>query len=117
MHTYVLLFRRNRQQPLAPTDELRLKQSVAFWVEQKIDAGHRLVPHSLSPEGHHVGPHSDLVRSDDLMVSGLLFFVADSYEQAVRVADSHPATDFGFSVEMRAWSTPNRAAVAAANAA
>ncbi|WP_363796412.1 hypothetical protein ABU614_13535 [Lysobacter firmicutimachus] len=117
MNTYVMLFRRNRQQPLAPADELRMKQNIAFWVEQKIDAGHRLVPHSLSTDSHHVGPHSDLVRSDDLLVSGLLFFVADSYEQAVRVAESHPATDFGFSVEMRAWSTPNRAAVAAANAA
>jgi hypothetical protein len=109
MNTYVIVFRRGRA-ALSETEQQQLGQAIGPWAAAQNEAGYRLEPRLLTAEARHYGPHAALAEADALPVTALLFLDARDLDEAARVAQSHPGMHYGFSIEVRAWSGPQRAA-------
>jgi len=109
MKNFVILF---RQGPRVPTaDELALRQQqVAAWARSQNAAGHQLEPRILEPD---VLPRSGGAGAEARPVTALLFLQAGDLAQAAEIAESHPATRFGATVEVRPWASPVAPAAAA----
>ncbi|MGO4261845.1 hypothetical protein [Lysobacter sp. TAB13] len=107
MNTYVILFRRPRA-ALDDAEQQRLNQAVGPWAAAQNQAGHRLDPHLLAAEGRYRGPQTAATQAEAPPVTALLFLHARDLDEAARVAESHPGLDYGFSVEVRPWSAPQR---------
>lgn len=112
MNTFVILFRRP-DPALTDSDRQRLNAETAIWAKSCSVAGHALDPRILSAERATRGLDS-AVPAEAQTVSALLFLRADDFAAAVRVAETHPGLRYGFSVEVRPWTSPALAAQAIA---
>lgn len=101
MQTYVILFRKAGP---APTDAERRQvgAEVAPWAQALNAAGHELVPHILAAESAHCGEPVDAAPP----VTALLLLKAHDFDEAARIAATHPGTRYGFALEVRPWASP-----------
>ena len=101
---FVIIF---RQGPLLLTDadKQHRAEETAIWAAHQNEAGHKLDPHILAPEGAHCGPRSS-AETDVWPITALLFLEAHDLNQAAHVAESHPALRYGSDVEVRPWAPP-----------
>ena len=104
MNDFVILFRQGPR-TLTEADLARRQQEVSAWARAQNAAGHRLEPRILAPDMLRPGFDSDAAR-DVHPVTALLFLQADDLADAARIAESHPASHFGASVEIRPWASP-----------
>jgi hypothetical protein len=100
MKDFVILFRQGPH-TLTEADLASRQLKVSAWARAQNAAGHRLEPRILAPPG--IGGDALL---DAHPVTALLFLQADGLAEAARIAESHPAIDFGASVEVRPWAPP-----------
>jgi len=108
MKSFVILFRQGHRQ-LTETELKSRTEETRAWARQQNDAGHKLDPHILAPEGQWIGPDGTggpVPATDAGTVTALLFFEARDLAQAVEVARAHPAVRYGASVEVRPWAPP-----------
>jgi hypothetical protein len=106
MKTFVVIF---RQGPgtLSDSNKQRRTEETAEWARHRNDAGHKLDPRILAPERAHRGPEGTSTNGAiTTLITALLFLEAHDLDEAVQVAESHPALRFGASVEVRPWTAP-----------
>jgi hypothetical protein len=108
MNQFVLLFRQSS--PLSEADQKRRAEDVRDWARQQNTAGHKLDPRILSERKQRIGPNgkSDSPnQSDEAPLTAILFVEARDFDEAVKIAGSHPALHYGvISVEIRPWTSP-----------
>jgi len=102
MKHFVIIFRQGPR-TLTETDLARRQQEVSTWAQRQNAAGHKLEPRILSPEVARPGTDQ---TTDAWPVTALLFLEARDLAEAAIVAETHPANQFGASVEVRPWTSP-----------
>jgi hypothetical protein len=102
---FVFLFRRGSR-TLSAEEQSQLSLEIRTWAKQWIDEGYRLDPRALSQESFWVTP--DDAGMGERPVTNLLFLTAKDFDDAVRVAKSHPGARYGTEIEVRAWAPPNQ---------
>jgi hypothetical protein len=108
MKQFVLLFRQGPGQ-LSEADQKRLAEQVLEWAQRQNSEGRKLDPRKLGDEVRRISPSGGISASEETEVqplSAILFLEARDFEEAVRIAESHPGLKFGASVEVRAWAVP-----------
>lgn len=100
MNPYVILFRQTAA--LSEADRQHRAQATAPWARRLNEAGHQLQPYILGADCELRGP--DAARGD--AISALLFLQARDLAEAARIAESHPAVEYGAQVEIRPWAPP-----------
>jgi len=105
---FVLIFRR-KAGGLSLADQRKLTEQVGPWAAQQEAAGHHLDPHILGAQSLRIAPghrRNLAPPSGDDKIGAIMFLEAKDFDEAVQVADSHPALEFGASVEVCPWSPP-----------
>ena len=108
MKHFIFLF---RQSPtaLSKADEQRRADEVFEWAQQQNSQGRRLDPRKLGKDIHRIFPSGLLhatCECDVESLSAILFLEAHNFDEAVRIAESHPGLKYGASVEIREWAPP-----------
>src|SRR5882672_2520453 len=111
MKDFVIIFRQGPR-TLTEADLARRQEEVSAWARAQNAAGHKLEPRILSPEVRRSGDtgRGDGTGPDGWPVTALLFLQAGDLAQAAAIAQTHPATGFGASIEVRPWAPPAIAA-------
>jgi len=103
MKTFVIIFRQGPP-ALTDADRLRRAEETGVWARHQNEAGHKLDPRILAPEGEHRGPEEP--TAGKWPVTAILFLEARDLEDAAQVAESHPGLRYGANVEIRPWTPP-----------
>ena len=115
MKHFVIIFRQGPR-ALSKADLERRQQAVSAWAREQNAAGHKLEPRILAPDVVRPGPAGEHDGTSEAWpITALLFLEASDLAEAARIAGSHPAKDFGVSVEVRPWAPPVVPAAAAAD--
>lgn len=105
MKTFVILFRQSPRE-LTPADLAARQREVSAWAARVNADGHQLEPRILEPATVRPAPGPSGAGEGAWPLTALLFLHAADLDEAARVAASHPAVQFGASVEVRAWQAP-----------
>jgi hypothetical protein len=101
--SFVFIFRKGKR-TLSEEEEKRRTEEVRAWALQEAKA-HELEPRILGDESYYLGD-SDKGSSSDGTVIALNFIKAEDFDEAVKVAKSHPGLRYGVSIEVRPWADP-----------
>jgi hypothetical protein len=104
MKQYVLIFRQGSRK-LSPEERSQLSLEIRAWAKQRIQQGYSFDPRALSQESCWITP--DNAEKGERPVTNLLFFAAKDFDEAVRIAKTHPGARYGTEIEVRAWAPPN----------
>ncbi len=105
---FVLIFSR-RPGALSLADQRKLAEQVGVWAAKEEAAGYHLDPHILGPQSLRIGSdhrRGPALQTADGSIGAIMFLEAKDFDEAVQVADGHPALQFGASVEVRPWAPP-----------
>src|SRR6266516_5035082 len=97
--------------PSVPSDAEQKQRSaeVVAWVKQQIADGRKLEPRVLATE-HDLVVSEENKSSASTYSGGTLvainFFEAKDFEEAVKIAKTHPGLRYGLSIEVRPWTDP-----------
>lgn len=105
MKQFVIIFRQSPR-TFTPEDLARRQQEVSEWARAQNAAGHKLEPRILAPEIDRPGAADNGVGAGAWPITALLFLEAADLSAASGVAASHPARNYGVSVEVRPWAPP-----------
>jgi len=113
MKSFVLIFRQGANS-LSDADRKQISTKMPGWAAQQRDSGRKLDPRILADGPSQIlkGGEISAPASDQRPLTALLFIEAEDFQEAVRVAESHPGLSFGVSIEVRAWTPPVPAPVA-----
>jgi hypothetical protein len=113
MTHYALLFHFARA--LTPEELKQRALDIGVWVQHVTALGITLDPRNFeAPEatftlqGNHVVAHS---APADPSLTNIVFFDAESKEQALNIARIHPGLEYGATLELREWLSPREAAI------
>jgi hypothetical protein len=114
MKSFVLIFRQGAK-PLSDDDRKQINPQMPGWAARQRESGRNLDPRILAegPSQTLSGHGASAPASVERPVTALLFIEAEDFQDAVRVAESHPGLGYDISVEVRAWAPPVPAPVAA----
>ena len=101
---FVLIFREGRK--LSEQELKDRTEAVRNWALQHVRT-HSLEPRILADESYQLG---DGAANHGRQVTALNFIEADDLKQAVKIAETHPALDYGVAIEVRPWRDPRAAA-------
>jgi hypothetical protein len=104
MGQFVLLFRPGSRK-LSPEEHSQLSLEIRAWAKQWTQEGHSFDPRTLSQESFWITP--DNAGKGERPVTNLLFLTAKDFDDAVRIAKTHPGARYGTEIEVRAWAPPN----------
>jgi len=104
MKQFVFLFRPGARK-LSPEERSQLSLEIRAWAKQWIQEGHSFDPRELSQESLWIT--SDNAGKGERPVMNLLFLTAKDFDEAVRIAKTHPGAHYGTEIEVRAWAPPN----------
>lgn len=105
MKQFVLIFRQGSKK-LSPEERSKLSLEIRAWAKQWIQEGYSFDPRALSQESFWITP--DNAGNGERPVTNLLFLTAKDFDDAVRIAKTHPGARYGTEIEIRAWAPPNQ---------
>ena len=107
MKSFVLIFRQGSK-PLTDDDRKLIALNMPAWAAELRSSGHNLDPRILadSPSQTLHGHGTNASATAERPVTALLFIEAEDFQDAVRIAKSHPGLGNDISVEVRAWAPP-----------
>jgi len=106
MKQFVLIFRRGSAGQVSPEEQARRTAEIRAWARKWIDEGYSFDPRQLDDETYRIAPDGDNDEAGERTVLNLLFFTAKDFDDAVRIAKSHPGVGYGRHIEVRAWTVP-----------
>ncbi len=100
---FVLIFRQGTRKLSADEQKART-EAVRNWALEQVKQ-HNLDPRILIDDIHQLG---DGVNGDpqDRTVIALNFIEAADFNEAMRIAESHPGLQYGVGIEVRPWFDP-----------
>ncbi len=107
MKSFVLIFRQGAK-PLTDEDRKQISPKMPAWAAELRSGGHNLDPRILtdSPTQTLPGRGASAPATTERPVTALLFIEAEDFQDAVRIAKSHPGLAHDVSIEVRAWAPP-----------
>jgi hypothetical protein len=101
--SFVFIFRKSNR-TLSEEEQKRRTEEVRAWALQEVKA-HDLEPRVLGDESLYLG---DSVKGSngEATVIALNFIKAEDFDEAVKIAKSHPGLRYGVSIEVRPWTDP-----------
>lgn len=99
MKQFVFIFRKGTRE-LSPEEVNRRDSEIKAWAGALNKEGRKLDPKALSHETYRSGPNGER------QVTNLLFLEASDFDEAVKIAKTHPGTRYGGNIEVRAWALP-----------
>jgi hypothetical protein len=106
MKQFVLIFRQGTAGQVSPAEEAKRSTEIRAWAKKLIAEGYSFDPRQLGHETYRITPDGESDGAGERLVVNLLFFGARDFEDAVRVAKSHPGVGYGSFVEVRDWTAP-----------
>ena len=106
MKQFVLIFRQANAGPVSPEEQAKRHAEILAWARKWIAEGYSFDPRQLGQESYRITPDGESDGSGERSVVNLLFLTAKDFDDAVRVAKTHPGVRFGTHVEVRAWTAP-----------
>jgi catechol 2,3-dioxygenase-like lactoylglutathione lyase family enzyme len=107
MKQFAFFFRQSRQ--LSEAEQKQRSAEVVAWVKQQIAEGRKLEPRVLATENELVvseeNKSSASTNSGGTLVA-INFLEAKDFEEAVKIAKTHPGLRYGVSIEVRPWTNP-----------
>ncbi len=107
MRQFAFFFRQSRQ--LSDAEQKQRSAEVVAWVKQQIADGRKLEPRVLATE-HDLVVSEENKSSASTNSGGTLvainFLEAKDFEEAVKIAKTHPGLRYGVSIEVRPWTDP-----------
>jgi hypothetical protein len=117
MQKFAFIFRQSNV-PLDETQQKRRAEEVRRWAIHLRDEGHVLEPHLLGEERYVAQPGTTDVspqsRQPGDPVVAILILDATSFDEARKIAATHPGLRYGVSIEVRAATVPSFPPVPAA---
>ena len=101
---YVLIFRQGNRK-LSDDEQRRRTDEVRAWALQQIQQGRGLDPRILGEESERLGDNRGSLN-DPQPVIALNFIQAANFEEAIKIAKTHPGLRYGVSIEVRPWADP-----------
>ena len=108
MQQFVFLFRPGTKK-LSPEEITRRGEEIRAWAAELSNKGYKLDPRALGQETYRITSEGESSAAEDKPVSNLLFLEAGRFEEAVKIAKSHPGARYGTEIEVRAWTRPGGA--------
>jgi hypothetical protein len=105
MQQFAFLFRPGPRK-LSAEEITKRNEEIKAWAAELISKGYKLDPRALSQETYRITADGESGAASDKPVSNLLFFEASSFEEAVKIAKSHPGARYGTEIEVREWTRP-----------
>jgi hypothetical protein len=110
MKQFVFIFRQGARK-LSPELQSQRNDEIRVWAISLINEGHKLDPRALSQETCRIAPEGESGANGERPVANLLFLEASDFDEAVKIAKTHPGTRYGAIIEVRAWAPPGAPAV------
>lgn len=101
---FVLIFRQGTR-TLNPEEQKQRTEEVRAWAIRHVGNGTRLDPRVFGQESRLLGDTAVRADGADAAIA-VNFLEAESFKDAVQVAESHPGLKYGVSIEVRPWSDP-----------
>jgi hypothetical protein len=106
MKQFVLIFRQGSAGPVSPEERAKRSAEILTWARKWIGEGYSFDPRQLGQESYRIAPDGEGDGSGERSVVNLLFLNAKDFDDAVRIAKTHPGVHFGTHIEVRAWMAP-----------
>jgi hypothetical protein len=106
MQQFVLIFRQGSGAKPSREEQSKRSAEIRAWAKKWTEEGYTFDPRALSQEAYEIAPEGESDGATGRQVINLLFLTAKDFEDAVRIAKSHPGTRFGTFIEVRAWTPP-----------
>jgi hypothetical protein len=88
MNTFVIIFRQGPR-TLTDIDKQRRAEKTTVWARGQNEAGHKLEPRILAPEGAHRGQERDAAAAGNAWpITALLFLEANDLAEAAQIAET-----------------------------
>lgn len=104
MQQFVLIFRLGDGGPVSAEEQARRSAAIRDWAKKLVEQGYSFDPRALGKEVYRIPAEGD--DAHERLVGNLLFLTAKDFDDAVRIAKSHPGAAWGTHIEVRAWSVP-----------
>jgi hypothetical protein len=109
MQKFAFIFRQTNF-PMTPEQQKKRAEEVRGWAIHQRDEGHSLDPHLLGAERYLATPDGTKPSSADSApadpVVAILILDASNFEEAKRIAATHPGLRYGVSIEVREATAP-----------
>jgi hypothetical protein len=105
MKQFVFIFRKGTKE-LSSEEVNRRDSEIKAWAGALNKEGHKLEPKALGPETYRIATEGENVANGERLVTNLLFLEASDFDEAVKIAKTHPGTRYGGNIEVRAWALP-----------
>jgi hypothetical protein len=114
MKQFVLIFRQG-QKPLTNDQRKQISAKMPAWVSLQFGPGRKLEPRILTLDPSWTVNGSGIARApaNERPVTALLFVETVDFQDAVRIAETHPGLAYDVSIEVREWTPPAPAPAAA----
>jgi hypothetical protein len=106
MKQYILIFRQASAAQVSPEEQARRSTEIRVWANKLIAEGYSFDPRKLGQEIYRIAPDGESDGAGERLVVNLLFFGAKDFDDAVRIAKSHPGVGYGTHIEVREWTAP-----------
>lgn len=106
MKQFVLIFRQGNAGQVSKEEQAKRHEEILAWARKWIAEGYSFDPRRLGEEAYWIAPDGEGDDSGEKSVVNLLFLTAKDFDDAVRVAKTHPGVHFGTHIEVRAWTAP-----------
>lgn len=113
MQNYAFIFRQSNH-PMTQEEQKRRAEEVRDWAVQLRDEGHTLVPHLLGMERYVAEPNgvqASSVEAPADPVIAILIVDCTGFDEAKKIALTHPGLRYGVSIEVREAASPVLASV------
>jgi hypothetical protein len=104
MQSFVFIFRQGSR-TLSEEEQKRRTEDVRDWATKHVSDGHGLDPRVLDNASDHLGDDAAQVDHDRTVIA-LNFIAAEDFDDAVRIAKTHPGLRYGVNIEVRPWKDP-----------
>jgi len=104
MQKFVFIFRRGSRE-LTEEEQAKRTNEVRTWVAQQQKDGRNLDPRILADDSEQVGDGAPVANGYGKLIA-FNFIEAENFDEAVKIAKTHPGLHYGVSIEVRPWLDP-----------
>jgi hypothetical protein len=102
--SFVFIFRQGSRK-LTAAEQARRTEEVRAWALQRLKDDSGFDPRVLSDESYRLQNDTTAANKDG-SVTALNFIEAADFDEAVKIAKTHPGLRYGVSIEVRPWKDP-----------
>jgi hypothetical protein len=102
--SFVFIFRQGSRK-LTAAEQARRTEEVRAWALQRLKDDSGFDPRVLSDESYRL-QNDTTAANNDGSVTALNFIEAADFDEAVKIAKTHPGLRYGVSIEVRPWKDP-----------